>query len=125
MKEPLLQVPAEITKVTTMSNDSLRLQVDTQENVTPVAQAMIFGFKGKPGVFAFAKSKVVEEDLIIPDFKPSEEDTISPSQRLRNIIYRVWEKRGKVDRFKNKCDFEIFYRQEMTHISEEYKKVLE
>jgi len=124
-KELLLQIPAEITKVTTMNHDSLRLQVDTQENITPVAQAMIFGYKGKIGVFAFSKSEIKEEELIIPNFKPSEEDKKSPSQRLRGVLYKVWEHRGKQDRYKNKCDFEIFYRQEMEHIMDEYKKVLE
>lgn len=124
-KEPLLQIPAEITKVTTMSHDSLRLQVDTQEDLIPQAQAMIFGFKGKLGVFAFAKSEVREEELIIPNFRPSEEDNKSPSQRLRGVLFKVWEHRGRVDRYKNKCDFEIFYRQEMEHIMDEYKRILE
>ena len=124
-KEPLLQIPAEITKITTMRNDAIRLQVDTQEDITPVAHAMIFGFKGKPGVFAFAKSNIAESELILPEYTPRPEETKTPAQRLRGTLFRVWEQRGKKDRFNKECDSETFYNQEMERVIESYKKLLE
>lgn len=125
MSEPLLQIPSEITKVVTMSHDSLRLQVDTQENLTAVAQAMIFGFKGKPGLFAFAKSNIEESALIVPDYKPNEDELKSPSQRLRGVFYLLWKQRGKKDKFGNACDSDSYYRQMMEEVIEFYKSKLQ
>ena len=125
MSEPLLQVPSEITKIVTMNHNSLRLQVDTQEDITAVAQAMIFGFKGHPGVFAFAKSKVNESELIVPDYKPTEDELKSPSQRLRGVFYLLWQQRGKKDKFTNLCDSDTYYRQMMEEVIEFYKSKLQ
>jgi hypothetical protein len=125
MSESLLQIPSEITKVVTMSHDSLRLQVDTQESLTAVAQAMVFGFKGKPGVFAFAKSEIKESDLIVPDYKPNEDELKSPSQRLRGVFYLLWQQRGKKDKFTNLCDSDTYYRQMMEEVIEFYKSKLQ
>jgi hypothetical protein len=108
-----------------MSHDSLRLQVDTQESLTAVAQAMVFGFKGKPGVFAFAKSEIKESDLIVPDYKPNEDELKSPSQRLRGVFYLLWQQRGKKDKFSNPCDSDTYYRQMMEEVIEFYKSKLQ
>lgn len=122
-----MQIPSEITKVTTMSNDSVRLQVDTQENLTPQAQAMIFGYKGKLGVFAFAHSEIElkKEDLDVPKYTASEDEKKTPSQRLRAVLYLLWKQRGKKDLFNNECDSETYYRQEYEKIIEHYKSKLD
>ena len=124
-KEPLLQIPSEITKITTMSHDSLRVQVDTQEGLTATAQAYLFGFKGKPGVFAFAKSKITESDLVIPDYHPVEEEQKTPSQRQRAVIFLLWKQNGKRDLFGTECDSDTYYRQYMEKIIEHLKSKLD
>lgn len=125
MSEPLLQIPAVISKITTMSNDAIRLQVDTQENLTPVSQAMVFGYYNKLGVFAFAKSNIDEKDLVIPDYKPSEEENKSPSQRLRGVLYLLWKQRGKKDLYGQDCDSDTYYRQTLERIINAYKEKLD
>ena len=126
MENLLLQIPSEITKVTTMNHNALRLQIDTQEDLIPQAQAMIFGYKGKPGIFAFSHpdKPIKKDDLLVPEYKPSEEEKKSPSQRLRSVLFLLWEERGKKDLFNNDCDSDTFYRQMMEKIIEHYKQQL-
>ena len=125
MSEPLLQTPAVITKITTMSGDGVRLQVDTQEGLTPIAQAMIFGYYNKLGVFAFSKSKIEEKELIIPDYKPTTDEQKTPSQRLRGVLYLLWQQRGKKDLYGQPCDSDTYYKQTLERIIDAYKEKLQ
>lgn len=55
-------IPATISKVTTMADKSVRVQVDTQE-ITPDDRAYIFGLHDKLGYFVFAEQPLKELDL--------------------------------------------------------------
>lgn len=125
MNEKLLQVPAYITKITTMHGDSLRLQVDTQEGLTPLVQAQIFAYYNKLGNFAFSKAKIKADELIIPEYKPNPEETKSKSQRLRAVFFRLWEQNGKKDIYGNECGSDLYYEQMMEKLIENYKKKLQ
>lgn len=85
----VFQVPAAITKISTMSH-SLRLVVDTQENLTDDAKARLFEMHNKLGWFTFSVHQIEAESLV--DLPPLKTDsTKTPSQRLRSVIYRLWE----------------------------------
>lgn len=123
--DTLLQVPATISKITTMGSGSIRLQVDTQEDVNPIAQVKIFSYYNKLGVFAFNHSEIKQDDLVVPDTLPDPEQTKTKSQRLRAVLFRIWEQQGKKDRYGNECGSDMFYEQEMEVIINHYKKKLE
>lgn len=125
MEEVLLQVPATISKVTTMGNGAIRLQVDTQEDVNPVTQVKIFTYYNKLGVFAFSKSNINAEELIIPDIAPNPEEPKSKAQRLRAVFFRMWEQNGKKDMYGNECGSDMYYDQMMEKLIEHYKQKLE
>ena len=125
MDEILLQIPAVITKISTMSHNALRLQVDTQEDLTPLAQASVFAYYNKLGVFAFSKSKIKKEELVVPEYAPNEDEKKTPSQRLRAVFYLLWVQGGKKDTFNNECDSETYYRQMYEKIIDFYKEKLD
>lgn len=100
----MLKIPAIITKVTTMSDGGLRLQVDTQE-MNGNTKGQVMDYHQKFGYFIFADEgeQVIESD--IPTEKLEFPNQKSQSLRLRNVIYRLWEQdHGGYE------DFELYYR---------------
>lgn len=92
----LLQIPALISKIITMGDHSLRLQVDCQE-MTPEDNAKIFRYYNTFGSFAFVEGeqKIKKELINIPEYSPVEKTDKSPSQRFRNVIYLLWKQKGQ------------------------------
>src|SRR3990167_904740 len=90
----LTKIPSEITKITTMSNGALRIQVDSQENIHPEDKARIMELHEKLGVFVFAEALKDEDLLDLPEVKIEKSDK-TPSQRLRAVLYRLWETTDK------------------------------
>ena len=116
----MLQVPSAITKVTTMADKSLRLQVDTQE-LNPDASAEVFQYYNKYGVFVFSESEIRQQDIEVPEYQPIEKSDSykSPSQRFRNVLYLLWKQKGQPD------DFDIYYKKQMELIIDHFKGKLE
>lgn len=105
----LSQIPSTITKITTMSNRMLRVQIDTQENLTDKDISSLMTKVEKYGWFCFLEDKnISEEDVLkLPPLPKLPENIKSPSQRQRAVLYRLWEQNGK------KGDFELFYNRYM------------
>lgn len=119
MTETLLQVPGEMTKVETMSNRSLRVRLDTQENLSDEQMSKIMAMTGKTGWMTFSPSRVSPEDVLsLPEIRP-ERGEKTPSQRLRGVMYVLWEK----DR--STPTFEEFYRSQMEKIISRLKEMLD
>jgi len=108
----IFQIPAEISKVQSMGNRSLRLQVDTQENCTDEQMANVMSFIGKFGWFSYAIDRNIQPaDIVnLPPLKTREEEEKSPAMRLRACLYVLFEQQGK------QGDFEVFYRSRMDRI---------
>lgn len=109
MKKQILQVPAVISKASTMANRVLRLQIDTQENLTDEQISKLISKIDKYGWFVFLEDEAIDESDIInlPELPKREEDKKSPSQRLYNSLYIFWKQQGE------KGDFELYYRNQM------------
>lgn len=114
MSKTLLQLAATISKVETMSDRSIRLKVDTQE-MQPEDEANIMKLRGKLGWFVFSDQELETKD--IPDIKLDAEagENKTQSQRIRNVLYRVWENTNGT------LDFDTFYKKQ-TNIIIEYLK---
>ena len=113
----MFQVPSIITKIITMRDKSLRLYVDTQELSAP-EKALVFSLHEQPGYFIFKKSEIHPEDLQVPDYVPEFKSDKSPSQRLRGVLFKIWE-------LSSKGSFDDFYKSEMEKIINHYKTKLE
>lgn len=112
-------VPATITKITTMADRGLRLQVDTQEITDAELKKQIFDLHDKLGFFFFSEAPITEVPLDdLPEIKV-EEGEKTPSQRLRNILFVLWEQK------KIKESFDIFYRKQIEKLIEKIKEQLQ
>lgn len=106
----MFQVPSLISKIITMSDGGLRLYVDTQE-LTDEDKAKVFSLHRKLGYFVMKESEIVQAD--VPTYVPTDKKT--PSQRLRAVLYRVWED-------KKEGEFEEFYKNKLEQIINHFKE---
>lgn len=105
--DKLFQVPATISKVTSMANRSVRIQADTQENLTDDQMGTLMSQVEKYGHWCFLPDdrEIDTLDVIdLPPLKAREEDERSPSTRQRAVLFILWKQNGE------KGDFDTFYR---------------
>jgi hypothetical protein len=115
----MLKVPSQITKVSTMRDGALRLQVDTQE-LQPQDKAELMSLHQVAGWFVFSESGIQEADI---PTDPVELDQKTPSQRLRAILYVYWQ---KLDGEHNKvAPFDVWYATQMERLIEHYKQKID
>lgn len=118
MTQEVLSVPGEIKKVETLVDKSLKLVLYTQE-LDPEDISTLFRLKGKLGWFLFKESNIVESDIAsIPEEVKEFKTDRTPSQRLRAVIYRVWEQSG------GKETFMEFYGRHIDVLCDQYKQQL-
>ena len=108
MENEILKIPSIISKVMTMADKGLRIQVDTQE-IPPEEAGKVMFLKDKIGYFIFAE-QIVEKD--IKDLPPItlEQGEKHPSARLRATLFVFWEQQ------KIQEPFDIYYRRQMEKI---------
>jgi hypothetical protein len=103
-------IPATITGIKTMRDNTWRLQVDTQE-ISPEDMTEIALARDKLGYFFFHDTPIKEIDLSkIPPIEAK--GNVTKSQVLRYTLYHAWE---QTDR---KKDFDTFYGEHMDKITE-------
>jgi len=113
----IFKAPATISKILTMADRTIRLQVDCQE-MSAEDEAIVLKARNTLGWFLFAETEMTQDEfdnMNLPDYKPTERGDKTPSQRLRAVIYLVWEKKGKKDMYGSVCDFDTYYKQIMEH----------
>lgn len=116
-KKNLLKVPAEISRIQTMADGGLRLFVDTQE-ISSKDKGLVMELHKKLGWFLFSETSIEKEDVLdLPEIK-LDKGQKSPSLRLRNVLYLVWEQQGK------KGSSEEFYKNYMERIIIKLKEQL-
>lgn len=120
------QAPAQISKITTMADNTLRLQIDCQE-MQPDDESVLLGSRNKYGHFLFQESEPFTDDLELPDLPalPKEKDQKTKSQTFRAVLYLLWKQKGKKDLYDRECDSETYYNQVMEHIIGAYKEKLD
>jgi hypothetical protein len=115
-----ISIPAVISKITTMADKTLRLQVDCQET-TPDIKADIFSMHESYGYFLFADKKINKSEFAdLPDIVV-EKGEKTPSQRLRGVMFVLWQQKYKA----TVPSFDDFYRTEYNKIIEHYKTKLD
>jgi hypothetical protein len=109
---------AAITKITTMRDRTIRLQVDLQETA-PENMAEMFALNDTQGWFFFHESPIKQinlKDLPALDLEPHQK---SPSQRLHSVLYLLHKQNGGKD-----DTFDPFYKQQMERFIEAVKEKL-
>tara|TARA_R110000824_G_scaffold14378_15_gene61269 strand:+ start:3061 stop:3450 length:390 start_codon:yes stop_codon:yes gene_type:complete len=119
-----------IDKVSTLADGSLRVYVGTPElsNETMVS---VFSLIKKPG-FVLISANAINQDQIDAVEKATTNAEFSektPSQRMRGVLYRIWEKTQPKtmngDGVMEYVDFDLFYKRQMNKIIDHFKTKLD
>lgn len=94
-----------VDKVTTMKDDSVKITLITRA-LTPQQMAELF----------FS----VNKEILTIDIEEEAKEWKSPSQRLRAVLYRLWEQSDKT----TYPEFEVYYRAKIERIIESLKEKL-
>lgn len=86
-----IQFSAQVTKVETTADKGLRIKIVTPE-LKPNEKTTLFEYGDQPIWCAMADAPV--EQMDVPDYVPDYKGQKSPSQRLKNVLYRLWEQKG-------------------------------
>jgi hypothetical protein len=116
VSKTVFQAPAILTRLSYTKDGGLSLGFSTNE-LTDEEKVIASRFHQKFGYILFKENQFKEED--IPDSDASDESK-SPSQRLRAVLFVLWNKRPEP-----KGDFEGFYRQRMEMAINKVKKLIE
>ena len=113
----MLKIPATISNFRTLSDKTIRIQVDTQE--LPVTQSsQLLSLFQKFGWMLFDENDVKKSD--VPDEPaPEFKDEKSPSKRLRDCLYRWWEQNTA-----KKKPFDVVWKEWCDKKCEEIKETL-
>jgi hypothetical protein len=113
----LFQIPAACSKISTLSDGTVRIQFDCQETA-PEEMTKIFAIKTQQGWLLFNSIPIQETDL--PKELPEFDGQKSTSERLYNTLYILHQKMGG----KN-SEFDIWRKKQMEIIIERIKGQIE
>jgi hypothetical protein len=96
MKEEIFQIVGEIKKVESMASGSIRLRIESQENLTPAQKGRIMSLVNQYGFMCFlpGENKIEAEELVSLDLPKIVTTKPSKSKKMRSALYRLWESRG-------------------------------
>ena len=119
-----------IDKVSTLADGSLRIYVGTPE-LSNETMVNLFRLIKKPG-FVLISTNSINQDQIDAVEKATTNTEFSektPSQRMRGVLYKLWEKTqpktmngdsGQMEQ----VDFDLFYKRQMNKIIDHFKTKL-
>lgn len=112
-----VQLPAQLTGVASRKDRSYSLKFETRE-LRGSEAAILLDLLQTEGWLLFSPNELNEQD--VPDEKAdSMTGQKTQAQRLRGVIYRLWEQSGK------KGDSENYYRSIMEMLIEQLKERLD
>lgn len=97
-----------IDKVSTLKDWSVRISLVTRA-LSPTQMAELFFW--------------VNKEILAINIDEWNKHDKSPSQRLREVLYRLFEKSNDQERYNN--EFELFYRAKLERIIEQLKEKLD
>ena len=119
-----------IDKVSTLADGSLRIFVGTPE-LSKETMVNVFNLIKRPG-YVLISANSINQDQIDAVEKASTNAEFSektPSQRMRAVIYKLWEKTQPKslngDGEMEYVDFDLFYKRQMNKIIEHFKTKLD
>lgn len=119
--EQLTQVSAELVKAELRSlTKDAKLTFTTQQEIPAELLTKIIGNTGKTGWLSFliGERQLEPEDVLnLPEIHRLKDEK-SPSTKLRNILYLVWQKE------EIKTTFEVWYASTMEKLCDHFKEKL-
>ena len=119
-----------IDKVSTLADGSLRIYVGTPE-LSNETMVNVFNLIKKPG-YVLVSANAINQDQIDAVEKATTNAEFSektPSQRMRGVLYKLWEKTqpktmngdGEIEY----VDFDLFYKRQMNKMIDHFKSKLD
>lgn len=113
-----LVLPVAFKKPVFLVDNSVKLIFETRE-VTGMEIAILMEYRQKEGYLLFSPNKDIKESDVPDEKADSMTGQKTQAQRLRGVIYRLWEQNGK------KGDSESYYKSVMEGLIEQLKERLE
>ena len=108
--------PVLIDSIRTLKDRSVKIVLETRE-FSPDESAILFSLRGSEAWALLSPAPLEEDD--IPDEPVYQSSGKSPSQRLRNVLYVLWQQKGSIG------EFDTFYRERIEGIIAKIKEKLE
>jgi isopentenyldiphosphate isomerase len=115
----MIVLPAQIESIASRKDKTIRLTLGTQE-LSPNTSAQLFSMNQDFCYIAIKTESFLQNELNIIDDLKADMNAKTPSQRLRNILYRNFEQNNEGYK-----DFNTFYISMMEKICEHYKNKLD
>lgn len=116
----MIILPAQIESIATRKDGTIRVAFGTQE-LMPSAAGDLFSLTNKSCYVAIKIENFRDEEKkVLDELKADEDGFKSPSQRLRGVLYRLFE--SKPDGFKT---FALFYDSKMEQIINHLKNQID
>ena len=111
------KIPATLEGVSTLKDGGVSLRFHTQE-LSADEKTTAFGYQQGFGWLLFQEKDDYKEDVDLGEIR---KDTggKSPSQRMRSVLYLLWQKAG------SSASFEVYYAQQMERIIDMLKMKLD
>lgn len=118
MDKQTFQVSAQLMGAIPKVDGSMSVRFITQE-LPYQEKLLLMEYLGSAGWLLFKENSFKEEEVPKED-APTDDDK-TPAQRLRAVLYRLWEQTA----FDKGIEFETFYRKKMSFIIDQFKSKLE
>lgn len=113
-----VQFPAQLSKIETRVDGSIKLSIETQELIGQ-EMAELFSYRNQVGYVTFTPNP--ETTIEVPEINADTDMGKSPGERLRAVLYVMYEQSGK----KKFDTFSQFYTVKMEQIINQIKDKLE
>lgn len=108
----------QITGIRTLKDGTLSLSMAMQE-MQPTTAASLFSLQNQLTKMYITTDNISDEQKDILDEWQVEHESKSPSKRMRNVLYRIWEQDHQ-----GYEDFQLFYNYRMNQLIEKLKEKL-
>lgn len=114
----IVQFSSIVDSIAKKKDNTLSIKLGTQE-LSANDTAKLFQFGNSQVWVAFKEAPVNEQEIDMPEFIPEFDGQKSYSQRMKEVLYRIWEQ--KTDRSKTSRQY---YEDTMEKLIEMYKEKL-
>jgi len=109
-----------VKSISTKADRSVKIVIETATELTdPMELAEMFSLSDDVVSFGLKRGHFTKDELLnIPEPQTDYRGEKSEGQRLRAVLYRWWERKGKPN------DFNLFYKQNMERVIDQIKDKL-
>ena len=119
MDNTIFQIQGSISKITSMSRGTLRLQFESMENISGDAMQRLFSLVDKPGWMTVNVRTIEATDIVdLPPVRDVDRK-MSPSEELRSILWHIWNRDNA-----GYSDFDNYYLHAMNKLISHFKEKL-